>query len=187
MKEQFTLRIKHYLLNRLIDEAAEQRLTKYTLWERLKGDCVEVMGIEVLEKPVKHQEQRIAQAFNERRQIAFDLAHTLLLIRSVSVPTVIPGNGLGSDSHIWVSVCKTTKAGRIYRRLPAFLQLWLLGLVLTGRKFASTLLRFKWLTGVISFAVLSAKVWHSGLIDKTWIGISAAAGIFSVWLLSLWK
>lgn len=49
MKEQFTLRIKHYLLNRLIDEAAEQRLTKYTFWERLKGDCVEVMGIEVLE------------------------------------------------------------------------------------------------------------------------------------------
>ena len=187
MKERFTLGIKQYLLNRIIDEAAERRLTKYNFWERLKGDCVEVMGIEVLEKPITHQEQRIAQAFNERRQIAFDLAHTLLLIRSVNVPTVIPGNGPGGDAHIWISVCKTTKVARVYRRLPAFLQLWLLGLVLTGRKFASALQRFKWLMGVISFAVLSVKVWHSGLIDKTWIGISAAAGIFSVWLLSLWK
>ncbi|NRH29984.1 hypothetical protein [Pseudomonas sp. MS19] len=187
MKERFTLRIKQYLLNRIIDEAAEQRLTKHTFFERLKGDCVQVMGIEVLENPVTHPEQRIAQAFNERRRIAFDLARTLLLIRSVNVPTVIPSNDPGGDSHVWVSVCKATKVGRVYRRLPAFLQLWLLGLVLTGRKFASTLQRFKWVMGGVSFAVLSAKVWHSGLIDKTWIGISAAAGIFSVWLLSLWK
>lgn len=47
--------------------------------------------------------------------------------------------------------------------------------------------KFKWLTGVISFVVLAAKVWHSGAIDKAWIGISAASGIAVVWLLSLWR
>ena len=54
----------------------------------------------------------------------------------------------------------TTRFGRLFRRMPSFCQTVLLFITVSAQNLIGTLNRFKWLTGVVSFATLSIKVWH---------------------------
>lgn len=187
IKRKFSLGIKHYLINRIIDESAAERITKHNYLFTLRPDSKAIIGTEYLESPRTHDEKEIAAAFSARCRTAFELAQTLKLIRSETIRAFAPSNTPGGGDAIWISRCITTKPGRIYRRMPQLIQKLVIGLLLFSQKFSNVLSRYKWLTGLISFAVLSAKVWHSGLIDKVWIGISAVTGLAVVFLLSLWR
>lgn len=184
LKNKYGVRAKLYLLNRLIDEAIAGTLTKHTYSTRLNADHLYVMGVDAIEDPKTHHEQTVAGLFSKRKTIAFDLALSLKLIRSGTYSETFPMYGASEDQYIFVSGCVATRLGRFFRCLPSFAKLSALWLILTTKKLSSTLNKFKWMTGFISFFVLSIKVWHSGLIDKTWIGISALAGFVAVWALS---
>ncbi|MDG9922420.1 MULTISPECIES: hypothetical protein [unclassified Pseudomonas] len=187
IERKFSLKIKLYLINRIIEETAAERLNKYNYTSRLRPDSKAIIGAELIEEPRTHYEQEISAAFSARCRIAFELTQTLKLIQNETIRAFAPSNIPGGGDAIWISRCVTTKAGRIYRRMPKFIQGLALSLTLLSQKFSNVLSRYKWLTGLISFTVLSAKVWHSGLIDKVWIGISAVTGLAVVFLLSLWR
>lgn len=181
MKRHFTLAIKHYLLNRIIDETVAERLTPYNYSQRLSNETLEVIGIDVPDKPVTHWEQEISQVFYTRLKISVGLAVQLKMIKAKQIPVSI------DKSDFWTSIYVTTKFGLFFRRIPSFFQTIILFIVTSALRLADTANRFKWLAGVISFATLSLKVWHSGLIDKIWIGISAFIGLAVALLLSLWR
>lgn len=186
LKRKFTVRAKQVLINRLIDEATHKWLSDFNFRLLLKDDHLTVMGVEIVENPVTLLEQDIHTAFSQRCSIASELATNLKLIRSVAVPVKMPmesGPDIETRQTRWVA----SRLGRIYRRLPFFLQVSMLWLATSTIRFTATLTKFKWLTGTISFAVLAAKVWHSGAIDKSWIAISAVSGVVVVWLLSQWR
>jgi hypothetical protein len=186
LKRKFAVRGKQVLINRLIDGATNGWLSDFNFRLLLNDDHLAVMGVEVVENPMTLLEQDVKGAFSQRCSIASELAMTLKLIRSVAVPVKMPmksGPDIETRQTRWVA----SRFGRIYRRLPSFLQVAVLWLATSTIRLTATLTKFKWLTGVISFAVLAAKVWHSGSIDKSWIGISAVSGFAVVWLLSLWR
>ncbi len=89
----------------------------------------------------------------------------------------------GSDHR--TSLYVTTWIGRLFRRLPSLCQTALLFIVVYGQRLVDTVNRVKWLTGLTSFVTLSIKVWHSGVVDKAWIGISALVGLAVSFALSL--
>jgi hypothetical protein len=181
MKIKFSLAIKRYLVNRVINETDAERLSPHNFYQRLSGEKLEVMGTDVPNEPVTHRDQVIAQTFRFRLKESVDLAITLKMIKSQQREISIAG------THSWTSVYVTTRFGRLFRRMPSFFQTLLLFIAVSALSLAGTVNRFKWLTGVISFATLSIKVWHSGVIDKAWIGISALAGLAVPFLLSLWR
>lgn len=187
MVRKFTARAKQFLIYRLIEEANAGRLSKHNYAQLLKNDQLEVMGVEASKEALSHLDQQIQSVFYQRQKIAFELGQTLRLIRSEVVPVVFSMEGNGPDKNIFVNRIVVTWLGGAYGRLPSFAQVSLLWLATSSLRFAGTLTKFKWLTGLISFVVLAAKVWHSGAIDKAWIGISAAAGLGAVWLLSMWR
>lgn len=178
MKEKFTMEIRRYLINRIIDETIDNRLNKHNYFIRLESDKLEIMGCEPLEKPVTHLEKQVVQACSFRMKASLDLSLTLKLIKDEIHPVVFHGN------HDWIHSFGVTRFGRLYRKLPKSLQICIIGLTLKGQKLIKTTTKYKWLAGLISFFMLAAKVWQSGAIDKAWIGISAASGLLFLWLLS---
>lgn len=180
MKRKFTLAIKHYLLNRIIDEAVAKRLTPYTFYDRLRDDQLEVMGIEVLREPVTLPEQEVAAVFTRRREIAVDLAIKFKMIKATQIPMKI------EKTEFLSSIYVPTKFGLFFRRIPFFVQRIILFIFTSTLRLIETTNKFKWLAGIISFVTLSFKVWYSGLIDNIWIGISASVGLGVAFLLSLW-
>jgi hypothetical protein len=181
MKRRFTIEIKRYLINRVIDETAAERLTPHNVHQRLGIEKLEVMGIDVPDKPETHREQEIAQVFSFRLKASSDLAVTLKMIKAQQRKFSLAG------SHAWTSIYVTTRFGRLFRRMPSCCQTIFLFVAVSVRRLAGTVNRFKWLTGVVSFVTLSVKVSQSGVIDKVWIGISALVGLAVVSLLSLWR
>ncbi|WP_047709379.1 hypothetical protein [Plesiomonas sp. ZOR0011] len=180
MKRKFTLTIKHYLLNRIIEETIAKRLTPYNFYERLRDDQLEVMGIEVLKEPVTLAEQDVAAAFTRRREIAVKLAVKFKIIKAVQIAQKI-----GQTEYL-TSIYVPTKFGLFFRRIPFFAQRMILFIFTSTLRLIETANKFKWLAGIISFITLSFKVWHSGLIDSIWIGISLSVGLGVTFLLSLW-
>lgn len=181
MKRHFTLAIKHYLLNRIIDETVAGCLTPHNYSHRLRDEKLEVMGIDVPDEPVTHWEQEISQAFYSRLKNSVNLAVQLKMIKAKQIQMRI------EESHFWTSIYVTTKFGLFFRRIPSVFQNMILLVATSVLRLSNTINRFKWLAGVISFVTLSLKVWHSGLIDKIWIGISAFIGLAVTLLLSLWR
>lgn len=181
MKNKFTLAIKRYLVSRIIDETAAQRLSRHNFAQRLSGEALEVMGIDVPDERVTHRDKAIAGTFQFRLEAAVTLAVKLRMVRSEKIAISTAGN------NCWTSMYVTTRFGRLFRRMPSFWQTVLLFIAVSAPNLVGTVNRFKWLTGVVSFATLSIKVWHSGVIDKAWIGISAFAGLAASLLLALWR
>lgn len=180
MKNKFTLAIKRYLVNRVIDETVAERLSPHNASQKLSSEKFEVMGIDFPNEPVTHWEQDIAAVFSFRLKASVELAVRLKMIRPQQIKIEIAGR------FTRTSVFVTTRFGRLFRRMPSFCQIALLFIAVSSQRLVGIVNRFKWLTGVISFATLSIKVWHSGVIDKAWIGISALVGLVVVFFLSLW-
>ena len=181
MKEKFTIEIRRYLLNRIIDETVEERLTKHNYFLRLESDKAEIMGREPLKNPVTHLEQQVVQVCTFRMKSSLELSLALKLIKDEYHPIVAHGE------HMWVHLYGLTRFGRIFRRLPAFLQKFIIVLAVSSQRLSKTTTKYKWIAGFMSFATLAAKVWQSGAIDKAWIAISAFTGLLIVSLLSLWE
>lgn len=181
MKDKFTIEIRRYLINRIIDETIDKRLTKHNYFIRLESDKAEIMGCEPLENPVTHFEKQVVQACSFRMKESLELSLALKLIKDEIHPVVL------HDHHEWIHLFGVTRIGRVYRRLPKPLQTCIIGLTLKSQKLVKTTTKYKWLAGLVSFFMLAAKVWQSGAIDKAWIGISAASGLLFLWLLSFWR
>ncbi|AWA34274.1 TPA: hypothetical protein MH691_02175 [Klebsiella pneumoniae] len=181
MKENFTIEIRRYLINRFIDIAIEQKLSKLNYATRLENDKFEIMGCEPLDNPVTHFEKQVVQACSYRIKASLELAITLKVIKDEIHPVVLFGD------HTWMQLYGVTRFGRLYRKLPRLLQTCIIGLTLKSQQLIKTTTKYKWLAGLVSFFMLAAKVWQSGAIDKAWIGISAASGLLFLWLLSFWR
>lgn len=181
MKNKFTIEIRRYLINRIIDETIDERLTEHNYFTRLESDKAEIMGCEPLENPVTHFEKQVVQACSFRMKESLELSIALKLIKDEIHPLVVHG------SHIWVHQYGITKFGRFFRRLPAFIQKFIILLTVSSQRLIKTTTKYKWLAGFMSFVTLAVKVWQSGAIDKVWIGISALSGLLIVSLLSFWR
>ena len=181
MKKNFTIEIRRYLINRFIDIAMEQKLTKYNYAQRLQSDKFEIMGCDPLDNPVTHFEKQVVQACSFRIKTSLELAITLKVIKDELHPVVLYGD------HTWMHLYGVTRFGRFYRKSPKLLQSCIIALTLQSQKLIKTTTKYKWLAGLVSFFMLAAKVWQSGAIDKAWIGISASSGLFFLWLLSFFR
>lgn len=181
MTEKFTIAIRRFIINKMIDETEEQRLTKHNYSLRMKDSQPEIMGISLPEEAKSHYEQKVKQEYILRVNNSLNLAKKLKLIKDIIVPSTVGGH------DIFVHLYITTRRGRFYRRLPFLVQSAVIYTSLFLNKFIITTTKYKWLFGIVSFATLSAKVWNSGVIDKAWIGISALCGLLIVGLLSIWS
>jgi len=181
MKNKFTLAIKRYLVNRIIDETTAGSLSRHNFPQRLSGEAPEVMGVEIPNERVTYSDKEVAEAFFFRLRASVDLAVSLKMIRSQLIPINIPG------VHELTSIFVTTRFGRLFRRLPSFSQTALLFIAVYAQRFTITTNRFKWLTGIVSFVILLIKVWNSGIIDRAWIGLSAHAGFAVSFFLNFWR
>ncbi|HIB9333296.1 TPA: hypothetical protein ACWYKP_004098, partial [Klebsiella pneumoniae] len=124
MKENFTIEIRRYLINRFIDIAIEQKLSKLNYATRLENDKFEIMGCEPLDNPVTHFEKQVVQACSYRIKASLELAITLKVIKDEIHPVVLFGD------HTWMQLYGVTRFGRLYRKLPRLLQTCIIGLTL---------------------------------------------------------
>lgn len=178
--------MRRHLINRSIDLTnSENGLTKHH-HDRLNGDSLFIIGIDVLfdcDSPLdmkgSFQEQKIAAAWRYRREDSIRLALKMKLFESILYPTSL------YDRNFYLSEYKVTRFGAIFRRMPAFFQSTLIMAFVAAIRISDAATRFKWVTGLVSFAVLAIKVWHSGLINNWWIALSAAIGLVVGFLATL--
>ncbi len=155
---------------------------------RLNSEAHRIIGCEVLfdcdspmEMKASHHEQRIAKAWRFRRDKSIELAFKLKLLKVVHQAVSFHGN------NFYTSFYEVTKFGKKFRKLPYSLQTSLIASSVAIGGVAEVATRFKWITGIASFGMLAAKVWHSGLISSWWIAASAATGLAAGFLATLWR
>lgn len=181
MNKNFTIELKRYLVNRVIEETDAEQLTRHNFVQKLWNEKLNVMGVDIPDKRVTIREKHLAQVFSYRLTASVNLAIKLKLIKNKQYRFSVDG-----EEHL-TSMYVTTRIGNYFRLMPSFLQTIVLFTVLLLERVAGAAKRFRWLTGIISFVILSLKVLHSGLIDKMWIAFSALAALVIVSLLSLWR
>ena len=167
------------LINRCIEHIdSTSGLTKHH-HSRLDGEANHIMGCEVLldcDSPLKDmteplEKQKIAKKWRWRRERSVELALTMRLIKSDTLPAALDGKNFYTPKY------STTRLAQAYYQVPAFFQSFFIGIFLAIHSISAAASRFKWVTGAVSFGVLALKVWHLGLINNWWIAVSAAIGL----------
>lgn len=178
MKKRFTNSIKLYIINRVIDRTYSGDISQHNFEQKLSNEKIEVLGVDIPDEPLTNRDQYFSEAFSFRLRASVELAQHLKLIKNHQYPLCI------GEREFLTSRLVTTRVGRVFRRMPSFLQITILSLTSLGQRIVGASNRFKWLSGLISFTILSVKVWQSGLIDKLWIGLSAILGLAIAALIS---
>lgn len=155
---------------------------------RLNTEAKHIMGCEVLfdcDSPLdmkgSHDEQAIARHWRSRLNNSIELALKLKILKASHIPV----SDCGRNFHI--SIYTVTKFGRLFRKSPIPLQASLIACSMAITRVSAAATRFKWITGLVSFGMLAAKVWHSGLISSWWIAGSAVTGLMVGFLATLWR
>lgn len=185
MNKRFTLSMRRIIINGCIDKIKNgDGMSRHSHATSLEDKKREVMGCEVPDTDMSfsqsHADQQLAKVWRFRREDSINLALQLSLFNSVQTPTSIAGNNFNTSSYA------TTWRGRLYMRMPSYVQIGFLGICVLGQRVAATANRFKWVTGIASFVALALKVWHSALISNVWIAISVGIGLAVGLLASLW-
>lgn len=188
LNNKYKIWMRRHLINRCINLIeSDEGLTK-NHHSRLDSEAHHIMGCEVLidcHSPMdmtgSFHEQKVAAAWRYRLNDSVNLALKMKLFKSTLYPVSIGEKNFYSSRYV------TTRFGKIFRSLPKFFQSSLISIYLTASRVSAVATRFKWVTGIVSFAVLAIKVWHSGLISNWWIAASALIGLAIGFLATLWR
>lgn len=180
--------MRRHLINKSIDLVSSAKGWTKLHHSDLDSEAAHIMECEVnidCDSPMKlsgsHMDQKIAAEWRARREESIGLAIRMKLFKEASFPVS------AHRKNFYQSGYELTKFGIFYKKSPKFLQTIIVGLYLWVGRISKFATRFKWVTGVVSFAALALKVWHSGLISNWWIGLSALIGLVVGLLATLLK
>lgn len=188
LNKKFTIWMRRHLINSFIDLIRNDKLLSKYHHSQLNSEAVHILGCEVLfdcDSPMdmkgSHQEQKIASAWRYRREDSINLALKMKLFKSIQFPVTM------DDKNFYSSIYKLTKFGDFFRKAPSFIQTTIIASYMAATRVSEVAIRFKWVTGIASFAALAIKVWHSDLISNWWIALSAVIGLAIGFLATLWR